>query len=159
MHGETTVGPVDTNGKSRRYAPGDTKICRGCGLSKPFEEFGRKGAWTGRRSRCKACERLRDRTRERARDPLRKRCQRVGITPEKYQLILDGQGRRCAICYTTSPSPVRGGHRTWHIDHDHVTGSVRGILCGPCNTAIGLMRDDTERLARAIGYLNKNSSR
>lgn len=39
------------------------------------------------------------------------------------------------------------------IDHDHASGKVRGILCGKCNIAIGLFKDDPELMARAAAYL------
>ncbi len=39
------------------------------------------------------------------------------------------------------------------VDHDHTTGEVRGLLCHNCNRAIGLLREDPERLRRAIEYL------
>ena len=47
------------------------------------------------------------------------------------------------------------GHKSLHIDHDHKTGKVRGLLCHGCNTAIGLMKDDVNILTKAIEYLKK----
>lgn len=44
---------------------------------------------------------------------------------------------------------------TLHLDHDHVTGEIRGWLCGSCNRAIGLMKDDPVRLRAAADYLVK----
>lgn len=58
----------------------------------------------------------------------------------------------CDICGGTD-SPTQWGNRL-HIDHDHETGQLRGLLCHGCNTAIGLLGDDTDRLRRAIDYLN-----
>lgn len=39
------------------------------------------------------------------------------------------------------------------VDHNHKTGEVRGMLCGPCNRAVGLLKDDPERMAALIHYL------
>nr|WP_240942772.1 endonuclease VII domain-containing protein [Planosporangium thailandense] len=54
------------------------------------------------------------------------------------------QGGVCAIC--GSPDPK-------HVDHDHVFGNVRGILCSNCNGGLGQFEDDVQRLSEAIRYL------
>lgn len=43
---------------------------------------------------------------------------------------------------------------SFHIDHDHDTGEVRGLLCGPCNRGIGLLRDSKRNFGRAVRYLS-----
>ena len=58
--------------------------------------------------------------------------------------------RGCAICGTTE---WMGRHQRPHIDHDHETGEVRGVLCHNCNLAIGHLKDDPELVARALAYL------
>lgn len=72
-----------------------------------------------------------------------------GITPEEYAQLFEGQGGRCAICRTDTP----GGGRRWAVDHDHMTGKVRGLLCGTCNTGLGLLRDSPGNLIAARNYL------
>ena len=42
--------------------------------------------------------------------------------------------------------------------HCHETGEVRGLLCQPCNTALGMFEDDPKRMEEAISYLRKSSS-
>lgn len=81
----------------------------------------------------------------------RTRLGRYGLTEEQYDAMFSGQGNGCAICH--SPDP-RGSH--WHIDHDHTTGRVRGILCSFCNPAIGYMADDPDRLIAAAEYLRRH---
>lgn len=55
----------------------------------------------------------------------------------------------CAICRCT----LLGGKAT-HVDHDHYTGAVRGLLCSRCNRGLGFFCDDPRLLARAIAYLS-----
>lgn len=59
------------------------------------------------------------------------------------------QGGVCAIC-ERAPYP-KGAPLV--VDHDHVTGAVRALLCGPCNSALGLMGDKPDRLESAAVYL------
>jgi hypothetical protein len=56
----------------------------------------------------------------------------------------------CAICKTEDPGP-RSNH--FHIDHDHATGKVRGLLCNNCNRGIGLLKDSPSVLLQAHLYL------
>jgi len=72
---------------------------------------------------------------------------KFGITPEEYDALLEAQAGVCAIC---GEPP---GQKALAVDHDHDTGSIRGLLCGNCNTALGLLSDDVERLIRAIIYV------
>lgn len=67
-----------------------------------------------------------------------------GLTLEEYDQLEIEQGGCCAICGT--PGKL-------HVDHDHKTQRVRGLLCGKCNRAIGLMNDDPDRLRAAATYL------
>lgn len=75
-----------------------------------------------------------------------------GISKEDYDKLFSAQNGRCAIC----------GKLDWNgknpfIDHNHITGKIRGILCTNCNHALGHMKDDPEILAKAIEYLKRNS--
>ncbi len=73
-----------------------------------------------------------------------------GLTPDTYKAMLAEQGGVCAICKTAPTSDVR-----LVVDHDHVTHSVRGLLCHRCNRSLGLLRDDVLVLARAIEYISE----
>lgn len=78
---------------------------------------------------------------------------KYGITFERAREILEvEQQGRCAICLSESPRARRNGWG-WCVDHDHKTSKVRGILCHPCNSAIGLLREDETTLKAAIDYL------
>jgi hypothetical protein len=74
---------------------------------------------------------------------------KYGISEEEYKILYKAQGGRCAICRRAT-----GATRRLAVDHDHKTGKVRGLLCGPCNNTLGLIaRDDPEVFDRAAAYL------
>ena len=68
-----------------------------------------------------------------------------------YQTMLNAQHGRCAICGVREEDSLGGRLR---VDHDHVTGDNRGLLCMNCNTALGHFRDSIELMTEAIQYLN-----
>lgn len=77
---------------------------------------------------------------------------RYGLTTEEAEALrLDAP---CAICGTTD---FGGRHGNGHIDHDHVTGRVRGILCTNCNTGLGQFKDDPALLRAAAEYLERRA--
>src|SRR5690349_20464048 len=65
---------------------------------------------------------------------------KFGITPEQVDAMLAEQGGGCAIC-GSKVSKTKISDR-FHIDHDHKTNRVRGLLCNHCNVAIGMANDD-----------------
>lgn len=80
----------------------------------------------------------------------RGRTYRYGMTSEQYRELDRRQEGRCAICKT----PFAGiGKKHRHVDHDHATGQVRGLLCGSCNQGIGYFKENVEALRAAIAYL------
>jgi len=74
-----------------------------------------------------------------------------GLTVEQFETLLAEQDNRCAIC-RTDELPKRG---SWHVDHNHVTGRVRGILCHGCNVSLGHFRDRIDLLEAAVAYLKR----
>lgn len=71
-----------------------------------------------------------------------------GLAEGQYALLLAHQVGRCAICRRAT-----GAAKRLAVDHDHATGLVRGLLCGPCNQLLGHGRDDLEFFWRIIRYL------
>lgn len=104
---------------------------------------------------CTKCVRERART-WRADNPKRNRhnnlMRKYGITYDQFRILFETQGECCAICQGIVP----GGSGDWHVDHDHATDKVRGVLCSPCNTALGMFRDDAEVVRLAAYYLDKH---
>lgn len=77
---------------------------------------------------------------------------RYGLTLRQYEEMLWDQNGLCAICGRRQ----EGGHsEQLFVDHDHQTGKIRALLCGPCNTGIGHFGENTERLLAAVDYLRK----
>lgn len=75
-----------------------------------------------------------------------------GITPAEREALFDAQGRRCAICRTAKPE------RHWTVDHCHITGQVRGILCNLCNAGLGLFADQLLVVQAAAKYLHDRTT-
>ena len=73
-----------------------------------------------------------------------------GITPAEFNALLVAQAGRCGICGTSTP-PIHNG---WCVDHDHKTGTVRGILCTNCNAAGGMLWDDPALLRKAADWFS-----
>lgn len=73
-----------------------------------------------------------------------------GITQDQFDAMLSDQNFSCAICGTKEPGGVG---KTFHVDHCHSSGEVRGLLCYLCNAGLGSFRDNTVFLKHAIGYL------
>jgi hypothetical protein len=80
----------------------------------------------------------------------RQRLKKYGLSIAQYEALERAQGSTCAICGARSP-----GRRDkyWHVDHDHKTGKVRGLLCSRCNIGLGNLHDDPSILLAALAYL------
>ena len=144
-----------------------TKKCKYCGETKELEMFQKGDRYKdGRRNKCKACHtkyvadyyrRNPDKAEEKLKlnrgkyDPAR-RIRRHGITQEQYDEMFQRYDGKCHVCLT---EPAQA------IDHDHdcckgnygCVKCVRGLLCNPCNRGLGIFKDDSSVLFRAITYL------
>lgn len=79
-----------------------------------------------------------------------------GITQEDYEQLLIDQDGGCAICGTKSPGNKRS--RYFMIDHCHVSGEVRGLLCVACNVRLGQLESNKEVVLKTIKYAQRNGS-
>jgi hypothetical protein len=75
-----------------------------------------------------------------------------GMTQQEFDAMWTDQGGLCAIC-RQADWPALIGKDGPHVDHDHETGRVRGILCQSCNHGLGKFKDDPNRLRAAADYL------
>lgn len=135
------------------------KTCTQCGVTKPISEFSvqrradRPGTYY--KANCKPCHsakvsRFQKENPERWRNRHYKR--EYGIDLNTYNTMLTTQNNQCKIC---GRSDSQVGHNL-KVDHCHVTGSVRGLLCSDCNLAIGLFHEKPETIESALRYLEIN---
>jgi hypothetical protein len=125
------------------------KRCADCRQWKPNEQFPRnRNSKDGRHCYCRECNNARSReSRQRLHGGARHYhlMHRYGIGADEVDALIDLQGNRCPICGRPDPN---------HVDHDHKTGRVRGVLCFNCNGGLGQFADDIDRLAAAVAYLD-----
>jgi|SRR5271165_2022089 len=80
---------------------------------------------------------------------------RYGLTEEQYNTMLDEQHSACAIC-DTHQSLL---NKKLCVDHDHITGKVRGLLCDACNVGLSRFKDNIDIIFNAINYLKKGKGK
>ncbi len=73
---------------------------------------------------------------------------KFNITLKDKEVMIQNQSNTCLIC----KQQFKASHST-HVDHNHITGKVRGILCSGCNMLIGFMETNPKRLEEAFNYL------
>lgn len=147
----------------------DTKVCCRCKVEKPRTEFYQsKGKTSGA---CKVCKAEMYKDWEKRNPEKRKKLHqnfyakkkermrwywiesKYGMTKEKYHELLEEQNNGCRICGATEAK-----HRSSNnllVDHCHVTGKYRGLLCNRCNTSLGFVNDDIELLEKMVNYLKE----
>jgi len=74
-----------------------------------------------------------------------------GISIEQYEEMFEAQGGVCARCEEPPQEALRLA-----VDHCHTTGKVRGLLCGPCNTYLGRLEANLDRLEKDMAYIQKS---
>ena len=117
------------------------KLCRSCGKVKAANQFHKnKSMIDGLGAVCSECFRW---------NQIK---YKYKIDRNLYEVFIKVQRGVCAVCKRPSKTPL-------HVDHDHRTNAVRGLLCGPCNRAIGLLGEDCYRLESAISYLSGQPQR
>lgn len=145
------------------------KKCNKCSITKPLTEFfkDKSNKTNGHYSICKKCktdsamnwraankEQYNSNQRQQHKKNYeRNRLYRYGLTPEQYNGMLQIQDNKCCTC-SCAPKKTR----PLVIDHDHITGEVRGLLCYKCNRDMVVV-DDKEHLAKLISYRDKKHSK
>ena len=121
-----------------------TAICSVCGPTRIRVRTGNRGSecWTVRKRHIK---RSKGKYKSRKKKDGSWLKSKYGITRDQYLEMVADQGGLCAICGTE--------YHPLMVDHCHVTGVVRGLLCRRCNIALGWMEDKVDRLRAAADYL------
>lgn len=81
---------------------------------------------------------------------------KYGITLAEYNQMLVDQDGGCAVCGRKETGHRKMAH--FCVDHDHVTGAIRGLLCNSCNVALGAAGDSATRLRALADYLERSFS-
>lgn len=80
------------------------------------------------------------------------------LDAETYLKMIIEQNNVCAICFKAETTKNRDGDvRPLCVDHNHITGEVRALLCNKCNALLGHAQDDVTILENSIKYLSKYS--
>lgn len=137
-----------------RYPGDDGRLCSKCRQTVSRHDFYKaKTMRDGLTPWCKACVRATEKA-KRKKSPAKLRLAKIrysyGITGDQYQAMIVGQGGVCAIC-----AGAELVQKNLSVDHDHVTGGVRGLLCGKCNSGLGFFRDNQAFLRSAADYLDR----
>lgn len=141
------------------------KTCTKCQIEKDDNEFVNKKTGSNNIA-CRSCnDRLNGYNKRNRTQPNLEKRQRIldchrnselkgryGITLQQYREQSARQNGTCAICKKPS-------HRTLVVDHCHISGTVRGLLCHTCNRALGLLHDNSEVLREAAMYLESTTYR
>ncbi len=123
-----------------------TRVCRRCFLEKDTSEFPidkRNPKWENKI--CKKCNGIRANRNKKYSWKKEYNWKRRGINIEDAWKI--SEQKECQLC---------GKSGNLHLDHCHKTNEVRGMLCGPCNRALGLFKDNVKLLRKAADYVDKN---
>ena len=132
------------------------KQCHLCHRTRKLQYFPKsKIAVSGYYSYCYDCKRSINRLQDERRHESRKLSQKnayllrtYGITLDTYNRMLEAQNHQCAICRRDNDDI-----RKFAVDHDHLTGKVRALLCHNCNKGLGMFQDNADLLQKASKYL------
>lgn len=149
------------------------KTCKTCNKTKELKYFHKKkGGLLGVKTNCSDCCKIIDAKYYSTPKHKNKRLERqaseeyqlyirsfrlkrkYNINLEDYNRMLKEQNGVCKVCGTSKISGV--SDKYFSVDHCHKTGKVRGLLCSPCNIALGIVKDNVETLENLIKYLKES---
>lgn len=78
------------------------------------------------------------------------------ITLKQYDAMFISQGGACSICGCPETIKLKNIVKRLSVDHNHITGKVRGLLCHKCNQALGLLGENPVVIKSLLEYIIKN---
>lgn len=160
------IKSLDLFHRSEDRKDGRTSRCKSCSNTYKREhaktnasklnEYGRLWRSTNKKKSSEYSKKWRSKNPEKVKEQDRRHHLRTeyGLTPDQYDEMVSNQGGRCLVCLEI-PMGKRG-YSTLHVDHCHLTGRVRGLLCGRCNTALGSLRESEEITQNLVWYIQKH---
>jgi hypothetical protein len=116
-------------------------------------------AKTQKELRARRAANLRWRIKHKDRIRVMKRAEKLqrfyGLTVADYEAILFSQNGVCAVCLRPNHEFQYGKRAALHVDHNHETKQVRGLLCGNCNRALGILHEDPLRIEALARYIRE----
>ena len=149
--------PLDHFDRDSKRKSGRFPYCRPCRLEYAREWRAKNPAKARTASRQRAAYAREHRERNLLSYSDAHRLKKYGGTIDDYERLVREQGGLCAICGRAAEES-RPGHPRFHIDHCHVTKTIRGLLCRGCNTALGMMGDDPARMRDAADYVEAHAA-
>lgn len=144
------------------------KTCSACKVEKPLSNFTQNSDYRdGYRRQCNACRAACNRERRLKKPDARRtadkaKCRnynlnkKYNINSSDYERMLNAQKRRGAICRSERAGAFHG---LFVVDHCHITGVIRGLLCNRCNVGLGCLGDTLQSASRFIAYLKKSQTK
>jgi hypothetical protein len=129
------------------------RVCKTCKEEKPIEDFPFRRKY--RIHTCKKCDNKRCADRKKISGTLYRQSIRKKYNLEEDDVVklFERQRGLCIICTEPLSNPRMPVRKRPHIDHDHTTGKIRGLLCGTCNVGLGFFKDNIDLLLKAAKYL------
>jgi ribosomal protein S27AE len=128
------------NRKRRLFDDGESLSCGSCHAIKNKDEFNYYAQRNLYATACKQCRSIQAKLRL------------YNLTTEEYDKLVTDY-RWCPICGCLLNFIGNKDKNSAHVDHDKITGQVRGVLCARCNRGIGMFEHNTETLEKAVEYL------
>lgn len=127
------------------------KQCSLCGTTKTIDQFpANKQGKYGVHSQCLDCRRSVHKYRYANGDSYAVRLKKLyNLSVKEYEQMYAEANGRCQVCGT----PEEDLNKRLAVDHCHGTGKVRGLLCSKCNTALGQLDDDLNKISSLYSYL------